>query len=104
MDTVSFWKRVKYLIKTHKTSQEKIARYIGLPYGTFRNWIYRNWVPDLQTACDLAVALGTSVDFLVYGKERKKTEERNSRLLERKTAAARINRLAKKIVDQSRQI
>ena len=59
---------------------------------------------DVETACDLAIVLGVSVDFLVYGKERELIEEHNSRLLERKAAAARINRLAKTIVRQSRQI
>ena len=99
-----FWGRVKYLIKTHKTSQEEIARLIGVPPGTFRNWIYHNRIPDAETACNLAVVLGVSVDFLIYGKERSITEEHNSRLLERKAAAAHINRLAKEIVDQSGKI
>ncbi|MCL2231792.1 MAG: helix-turn-helix domain-containing protein [Treponema sp.] len=104
MDIVSFWERVKYLIKTHKTTQPKIAELIGMPPGTFRNWIYHNRIPDVETACDLAAILGVTVDFLVYGKERDMVEERNSRLLERKTAAATINRMAKIIVRQSKQI
>ena len=104
MDTISFWKRVKYLIRTHNTSQEKIAGYVGIPYGTFRNWIYKDWVPDLQTACNLAVALGVSVEYLVWGNERDAIKERMDRLQERKTAAKRINMLAREIVDQSSQI
>ena len=104
MDTVSFWERVKYLIRTHKTTQSKIAELIGISPGTFRNWIYHNRVPDVETACDLAVVLGVSVDFLVYGKERDIVEAHNSRLLERKAAAATINKLAKVIERQSRQI
>ena len=101
MDSEPFWERVKYLIKTHKTSQEKISGLLGIPTGTFRNWIYHRRIPDAETACDLAMALGVSVDFLVYGKERDITEEHNGRLLERKAAAARINRLAREIVDRS---
>jgi len=104
MDAVSFWERVKYLIRTHKTTQPKIAELIGIPPGTFRNWIYHNRIPDIETACDLAVVLGASVDFLVYGKERDMIEAHNARLLERKNAAARINKLAKVIVRQSREI
>ena len=104
MEIISFWNRVKYLIKTHKTSQEKIAVLIGIPFGTLRNWIYYNRIPDVITACDLAVVLGVSVEYLVYGKERNLAEERANRLLERKTAAAEINRLARIILDQSKQI
>ena len=104
MDNISFWKRVKYLIKTHKTSQAKVADLIGIPPGTLKNWIYHKRIPDVQTACDLARVLGTSVDFLVYGKERDLMEEHNSRLLERKVAAARIKSLARVILHKSRQI
>lgn len=99
-----FWKRVKYLIKTHKTSQEEVAELIGIPLGTFKNWIYNNRLPDIQTGCDLAVVLGVTVDFLVYGKNRKIIQERMSRLLERKTAAGQITKLAKDILTQSGRI
>jgi transcriptional regulator with XRE-family HTH domain len=91
-------------MKTHKITQAETAKIIGIPVGTLRNWIYNNRIPDVETACDLAVILGVTVDYLVYGKDRKPTEERMSRLLERKTAAARINKLAKVILDQSKQI
>ena len=104
MDITAFWGRVKFLIKAHKTTQKKIALYIGLSYNTFRNWIFCKRVPDLETAVNLSVALGVSLDYLVFGKERNVTKERMNRLLERKTAAARINRLAKVIVNQSEEI
>jgi transcriptional regulator with XRE-family HTH domain len=104
MDIDLFWQRVKFLIKTHKTSQEKIAQYIGIPYPTLRNWIYYKRIPDLETATALAIALGVSMEYLVYGKERKITEERMIRLKERKTAAASINKLAKAIVSQSEEM
>ena len=93
-----------FLIKTHKTTQKEIAALIGIPLGTLRNWIYNNRYPDVQTACDLAVVLGTTVDFLLHGKNRRVVEERMNRLLERKTAASRITRLAKDILEQSGQI
>jgi transcriptional regulator with XRE-family HTH domain len=104
MDIIKFWKRVKFLIKTHKTSQEKIAIYIGIPYKTLRNWIYYNRVPDLETAVHLAVALGASLEYLVYGDDRVQTEKQMLRLLERKSAASKINKLAQVIVDQSKKI
>ena len=99
-----FWERVKFLIKTHKSSQEKIAQLIGIPPGTLRNWIFHNRLPDVVTGCNLAIVLGVTVDYLVYGKERKAIEERMNRLLERKTAAAQITKLAKDILNQSGQI
>ena len=104
LDIEDFWEREKYLVKTHKTSQEKIADLMGMPYNTLRNWIHYKRMPDARTVCDLSLVLGVSVEFLVYGKERKIVEERNKRLLERKTAAAAIKRLARVILKQSRQI
>ena len=107
MDTLEiqpFWKRVNYLIKTHKTTQKEIAALVGIPFGTLRSWIFHNRLPDVATGCDLAIVLGVSVDYLVYGKKRKIVEERMSRLLERKTAAAQITKLAKDILNQSSQI
>ena len=101
MKLLPFWERVKYLIKTHKTTQDEIAGLIGIPLGTLRNWMYNNRLPDVETGCDLAVVLGVTVDYLVYGKNRKVIKERMSRLLERKTAASRINKLAKDILKQS---
>jgi hypothetical protein len=50
------------------------------------------------------VALGASLEYLVYGDDRILTEKRMLRLFERKSAANRINKLAKVIVDQSRKI
>ena len=104
MDIDAFWDRVKYLIKTHKTSQEEVARIIGVPLATLRNWIYYKRIPDVFTACRLAIVLGVSIDYLIYGKEREITEERMNRLLERKNAAVKINKLARVILDQSGQI
>ena len=104
LDIEEFWEREKYLVKTHKTSQEKIAALIEIPYATLKNWIHYRRMPDARTVCDLAIVLGVSVEFLVYGKERNFVEERNKRLLERKTAAAAITRLAEVILDQSKQI
>ena len=101
MKMLPFWNRVKYLIKTHKTSQGEIAELLGIPLGTLRNWMYNGRLPDVVTACDLAILLGVTVDFLVYGKNRKPVKERMSRLLERKKAASRITKLAKDILKQS---
>lgn len=104
LEETAFWGRVNYLIKTHKTTQKEIAGIIGVPFGTFRSWIHHNRIPDVYTACDLAVVLGTTVDYLVYGKDRNATEARMKRLLERKTAAAQITKLAKIILTRSSQI
>ena len=104
MDVIQFWKRTKALIKANKTSQEKIAVKIGVPYGTFRNWIYNNRIPDVDSACGMAAALGVTVEYLVYGKDRRITEKRTRYLSLQKTVTARIGRLAEKILDQSKRL
>ena len=104
IDIEEFWMKVKFLIKTHKTSQENIARLIGIPFGTFRNWMYHGRSPDLQIAVHLSMVLGVTLDYLVFNKDTNIIEEQQNRLLERKDAAAEINKLAKIIVDESTKI
>ena len=104
MNIDAFWNRVKFLIKTHKTTQEKIAVYIDIPFRTFRNWIYYKRAPDIGTAVSLSIALGVSIEYLIFGEDRQRIEDRMLRLLERKSAAAEIHKLAKIIVDESGKI
>ena len=101
MNPEEFWKKVKYLIKTHKTTQLNIAGLIGISYGTFRNWIYHKYIPDMHTVVNLSIVLGVTLDYLVFNKDRSSTEEQQKRLRERKDAAAEINKLAKDIVHKS---
>ena len=101
MDIEQFWKRVKFLIKAHKTTQENVAQLIGISYYTFRNWIYYNRSPDIQIVVNLSIVLGVTLDNLVFDEDWNSIEKQKERLKERKDAAAEINKLARDIVHKS---
>ena len=93
----SFWGRVKKLIKAHKISQEKFAAYIGVSFGTLKNWLLFDRIPDIVTGCDIADALGVSVYVLARGENRKSRKNRERSIRLRKNAAANIRKMALKI-------
>ena len=62
-----FWSRTYNLIKACGISQENFCRLVGINYNTFRCWKYNNRIPDAVSACDIADALGVSVEYLVKG-------------------------------------
>ena len=97
--TDSFWGRVIILMRAHKISQVKFAAYIGVSFGTFKDWLRFNRLPDIYTACDIADALGVSVDYLARGKEGKylSLENRKKTIYLRTTAIANIKKMAIKI-------
>ena len=100
----SFWVRTKYLLKTHKISQRKLAGYIGIPPGTLLNWIYRDLIPDARTACAIAEGLGVTVEFLIRGTDDINIKDRILRTQIRKSAALEIKKLAKKINTETRKL
>lgn len=65
----AFWKRVNKLIKQNHTKQEKIAADCGINYQTFRGWVVHQKYPDAKQAVLIAECLGTTVEYLVTGKE-----------------------------------
>jgi transcriptional regulator with XRE-family HTH domain len=87
-------------MRAHKISREKFAAYIGVSFGTLKNWLGYNRLPDIYTACDIADALGVSVDYLARGKDgaRISLENRKKIIYLRKTAIANIKKMAVKIV------
>ena len=91
-----FWTRVKQLIKAAGMNQEKFAAYIDIPLGTFQGWIHHNRLPEAKTACDIASALGVTVEYLVRGKDRDLANIRLRELAARK-AAERIEKLLRQI-------
>jgi transcriptional regulator with XRE-family HTH domain len=93
-------------MRAHKISQEKFAAYIGMSFGTFRNWIRYDRIPDIYTACDIADALGVSVDYLARGEDgtRISLKNREKTVYIRKTAIANIKKMAKKIVKDAYSI
>jgi SOS-response transcriptional repressor LexA len=63
-----FWTNVKNLIKENNTYQDWIANKCGVKPRTFQNWIYRNIPPNVIDGQKIAVALETTVEYLVTGK------------------------------------
>jgi transcriptional regulator with XRE-family HTH domain len=64
---MDFWTRLKEQIKEKNTTQEWIAAKIGVPFGTFRNWLARKTYPDLREGLEIAALLDTSAEYLVTG-------------------------------------
>ena len=63
----SFWERVVIELNNRKISQAKLANQIDISYGRLRNWIYKSYIPDAYTACEIAETLGVTVEYLVKG-------------------------------------
>jgi len=64
---MDFWTRLKEEIKAKNTTQEWIARKVGVPFGTFRKWLNRKTYPNIQIGHEIAELLGTSVEYLLTG-------------------------------------
>jgi transcriptional regulator with XRE-family HTH domain len=64
----SFWKRVNTLIKSQKTKQEAVAEQCNINYQTLRGWVTNHRFPDGNETYRIAAALGTTVEYLVTGK------------------------------------
>jgi transcriptional regulator with XRE-family HTH domain len=94
---IPFWERTKSLIKSHKITQEKFANYIGINFYTFRSWLYYGIIPDVNSAYRIATALGVSMEYLVAGNDDTSVKMREKQTLNRKTAAAKIKKLALQI-------
>jgi len=93
--------RTESLIKAHKISQEKFARMTGINYNTFRCWKYNNRIPDAESGCDIADALGVSVEYLVRGDEGTSAKQRIKKEKERVIASARIKKLVLKLGEET---
>ena len=66
---MEFWRRVKELLKSQKTTQEKLCKSCDISLSTFVSWIHNERLPDLTSALMIAKALGTTVEYLVAGEE-----------------------------------
>ena len=69
MDAVSFWNRVKQLIKSNNTTQRGLSETIGLSARTLEIKIGRKSAPDVFEAYKIAQALNTTVEYLVTGED-----------------------------------
>ena len=96
-EAIPFWERAKKLIRAHKISQEKFAAYIGISFGTLKNWLCYGIIPDAETTYNIAVALGVSMEYLIKGTDGAANEQRKREALTRKIAAADIKNMALEI-------
>jgi len=99
-----FWIRTKQQIKAHRYSQRKLADYIGIPVQTLWGWIHYNRIPDAATACSIAEALGVTVEYLVRGSDDINADDKMQRTFARKSAAEQIQKLARKIKEETKQL
>ncbi|MCR5436133.1 MAG: helix-turn-helix transcriptional regulator [Treponema sp.] len=68
-ECTEFWERVNKLIKQLHTKQETVASDCGINYQTFRGWIVHKTYPNAKQSVLIANCLGTTVEYLVTGKE-----------------------------------
>ena len=97
----SFWQRVKLQLKAHRFTQKELAEYIDVPVQTIWNWIYYDRLPDAFTACCIAEAMGVTVEYLVRGSDDDNLDDKLQRTMDRKTAAKKIQILAKRINEET---
>jgi len=100
----SFWVRTYSLIKAHKISQEKFSRLVGIKYNTFRCWKYNDRIPDAVSACDIANALGVSVEYLVNGDNRANVRQKVKIEKERNITSSRVKKLALKLGEETAKL
>lgn len=69
MDNCLFWKNVNQVLKSKKISQEKMCSDMGMSIYTLRSSISKQVLPRVDVAKSIADYLGTTIDFLLTGKE-----------------------------------
>jgi transcriptional regulator with XRE-family HTH domain len=79
---MNFWDRLKDRIKDSDLTQERVARKLKIPIGTFKNWLLRQTYPDAQEAVEIAKLLNTTVEYLVSGTDRSGYTEDERRLID----------------------
>ena len=61
MHPILIWERTKKLIRVHKISQGKFSAYIGISFGTLKNWLYYGIMPEAETTYNIVIALAVSI-------------------------------------------
>jgi transcriptional regulator with XRE-family HTH domain len=64
---IVFWENVKKEIKQQNTTHEWVAKKAGVSFNTFQGWISKGIFPRADAAVRIALALDTSVEYLVTG-------------------------------------
>ena len=104
MEQTSFWTRVKQQVKAHRYSQKRLADYIEVPVQTLWGWIHYNRIPDAETACCIAEALGVTVEYLVRGNDDINAGDKMEKTYTRKTATEQISKLAQQIGEEAERL
>ncbi len=69
---LDFWLNVKNELEYKGISQKELAEKIDESYNTLQSWINRDRLPDAVQTVKISRVLGTSVEFLVTGRDEKK--------------------------------
>ena len=66
-----FWDRTDIKVKEQNTTYADVATAMGINPGNFSSWKARKTFPNVDYATQIAKQLGTSVEYLVDGDEKK---------------------------------
>lgn len=64
-----FLERLKDELSYKGFTQKELAEKTGISVNTIRGWFSKDLVPDVFNAVKIAQALGTTVEYLVTGKQ-----------------------------------
>ena len=76
---------VSQLMKSKKISQETLSEALGISVWTLRSFISKQILPRVDVAWGIAEFLGTSVEFLLSGKESNEYKKRLDNLKKQMT-------------------
>jgi phage repressor protein C with HTH and peptisase S24 domain len=72
---IDFWKRFESQMEALSLTKKEVASMAGINYSSFIGYATKDRIPKTEEAIRIARALGTSVEFLVYGMESMTSEE-----------------------------
>ena len=78
---MDFWIRLKTEIRAKNTTQEWIARQIGVPFGTFKKWMTRKTYPNIKEGIEIAKLLDIPVEYLVTGAKLESLSDSEKKLI-----------------------
>ena len=78
---LKFWKNLKDELEYNMMTQKQLADSIKVSYNTFQSWITKDRLPNAEQAVKIAMALNTSVEYLVTGKHTQNTLAQNRHII-----------------------
>lgn len=79
---MDFGKRLKELRLKRKMSLSEIASLAGVPLSSYQEWEQGRRILDVKIYFRLANALGVTVDYLIFGKEKEVSKELSLKTLD----------------------